>query len=70
MKSTEANRARTAAESEPAASADPRADQRRIRPTMPIRDLDEYVKFLAEVEAVFGPIRQPRRISRGGRFLL
>jgi hypothetical protein len=48
----------------------PASDQRRIRPTQPIVDLAEFVAFLGDFEAMFGPIRKPRRIARGSRYLL
>ncbi len=49
---------------------DSQADQRRIRPTRPIQDLSEFLAFLEEFEALFGPTAKPRRAACGGRFLL
>jgi hypothetical protein len=45
-------------------------DQARVRPAAPVRDLDEFLRFLAWIEAVFGPIRRPVRVTTGDRFLL
>jgi hypothetical protein len=69
VKSKRAERAAAVLNSEIEA-ADPRADQRRIRPDRPITDLNEFLAFLDELEMVFGPTRKPRRITRGSRFLL
>jgi hypothetical protein len=46
------------------------ADQSRLRPQTAVRDLDEFLEFLARVEAIFGPIRRARRPTTGERFLL
>jgi hypothetical protein len=43
------------------------AEQRRLRPGRPIRRLDEFLAFLAELEALFGPIEKPARIPDGGK---
>jgi len=45
-------------------------DQRVLRRPARVRDLDEFLEFLVEVEAVFGPIERPRELTTGGRFLL
>jgi hypothetical protein len=46
------------------------SDQAKLRPERPVRDLDEFLEFLANIEAVFGPIERPARISTGAHFLL
>lgn len=46
------------------------ADQRRIREQRPVRDLDEFLGFLAKLEGVCGPLEKPARINRGTIFLL
>jgi len=46
------------------------ADQAALRPRPPVRDLDEFLQFLASIEAVFGPIERPTRIATGEHFLL
>ena len=45
-------------------------DQARVRPAAPVRDLDEFLRFLAWIEEVFGPIQRPVRVTTGDRFLL
>ena len=45
-------------------------DQARLRPQEPVRDLDEFLEFLARLEVLFGPIAQKRPLARGSRFLL
>jgi len=45
-------------------------DQSELRPSFPVRDLDEFLEFLAQLEAVFGPIDAPRVLTTGDRFLL
>ena len=40
-------------------------DQRRIRRQKPARDLDEFLGFLAKLEAIFGPVKKPAQINRG-----
>ncbi|MCW5890719.1 MAG: hypothetical protein KIT14_09215 [bacterium] len=45
-------------------------DQRTLRPDPPVRSLEEFVAFLAEVEAVVGPDRRPRPPTVGDRFRL
>jgi hypothetical protein len=45
-------------------------DQTRLRPLREVRSLDEYLDFLAQLEAVFGPVARPRELTTGERFLL
>lgn len=45
-------------------------DGRRLRPDAPVRSLEELVRFLGDLEAVFGPDDRPRRPTTGDRFLL
>jgi len=45
-------------------------DQRRLRGPERVRDLDEFLEFLAELEAVFGPLERRRELTVGDRFLL
>ncbi len=45
-------------------------DQGRLRPTSPVRTLDEFLQFLAWMEAAFGPIARPATVTSGSRFLL
>jgi hypothetical protein len=45
------------------------ADQSRIRSPR-IRDLDEFIEFLARLEDLFGPMARPREITTGEWFLL
>ena len=45
-------------------------DQTRLRKPEPIRDLDEFLEFLAELEAVFGPLERRRELTVGDHFLL
>ena len=45
-------------------------DQRVLRPVQPVRELDEFLEFLAHLEAVFGVLERPREITTGDRFLL
>ncbi|MGH7802827.1 MAG: hypothetical protein ACREQJ_00640 [Candidatus Binatia bacterium] len=54
----------------PASPSAANVDQRRLRPTEPIRRLSKFLEFLAEIEEIFGPITKTRRIAGGGRFLL
>jgi len=35
-----------------------------------VRSVEEFVEFLAALEAVFGPDERPRPPTVGGRFLL
>jgi hypothetical protein len=45
-------------------------DQRTLRPEPPVRSVEEFVAFLAQLEAVFGPDDRPRGPTIGDRFLL
>jgi len=45
-------------------------DQSELRPPLPVRDLDQFLEFLAQLEALFGPIEAPRVPTTGDRFLL
>lgn len=45
-------------------------DQRALRPDAPVRSLEEFVAFLAEVEAVVGRDARPRPATIGDRFRL
>ena len=45
-------------------------DQTVLRPPRPVRDLDEFLRFLAEIAALVGPIDTPRTPTTGDRFLL
>jgi hypothetical protein len=45
-------------------------DQTRLRKSEPIRDLDEFLEFLARLEAVFGPPERRQELTVGDRFLL
>src|SRR5262245_59432855 len=44
--------------------------QRVLRPDSPVRSLEEFVEFLAAVEAVGGSDDRPRKPMIGDRFLL
>ena len=44
--------------------------QENVRPQGPVRDLDEFLDFLARLRTVFGPDERLRRPIRGDRFLL
>jgi hypothetical protein len=46
------------------------ADQRTLRPDPLVRSIEEFVAFLAQVEAVVGTDDRPRRATTGERFLL
>ena len=41
------------------------ADQGRVRPLDPVRDLDEFLAFLAWIETAFGRTERPRRLTTG-----
>jgi hypothetical protein len=41
-----------------------------FRPDPPVRTVEEFVAFLAQLEAVFGPDDRPRQPIIGERFLL
>jgi len=45
-------------------------DQGLLRVPRKIKSLDEYLEFLAQIEALFGPIERPPRLSTGDHFLL
>jgi len=45
-------------------------DQRTLRPQPPVGSVQEFVAFLAQLEAVFGPDDRPRGPTLGDRFLL
>lgn len=45
------------------------ADQRTLRADPPVRSVEEFAQFLAEVEAVVGADTRPRPPTRG-RFVL
>lgn len=45
-------------------------DQRTLRPDPPVRGLEEFLRFLEEIEAVAGPIPHAARPIVGTRFLL
>jgi hypothetical protein len=45
-------------------------DQTRLRPEPPIRAVDDFLDFLARLEAVFGPLERPREPTTGDRFRL
>ena len=46
------------------------ADQRGLRIPQGVRDLDEFLLFLARLEALFGRIERPRDVTMGDHFLL
>ncbi len=45
-------------------------DQQVLRPQAPVRDLDEFLHFLAQIEEVFGPIERRAEFATGEHFLL
>jgi len=45
-------------------------DQASLRVPQRVRDLDEFLAFLAKLEAVFGPIARRRHVTTGDHFLL
>jgi hypothetical protein len=45
-------------------------DQSKLRPMKPLHSIDEFLAFLAQLEAVFGVIERPRVITKGDRFRL
>ncbi len=45
-------------------------DQSKLRPQTPVSDLDQFLEFLAQLEALCGPIEAPREHTTGDRFLL
>ena len=46
------------------------ASQTKLRPSVPVRDVDEFVEFLRRMRALFGSDDRPRRLTTGDRFLL
>jgi hypothetical protein len=44
-------------------------DQTRLRKPEPIRDLDEFIEFLTDLEAVFGPPKRRQELTVGDHFL-
>jgi hypothetical protein len=45
-------------------------DQTQLRPAVPLRSIDEFVSFLAQLEDLFGPIERARIPTTGERFEL
>lgn len=45
-------------------------DQRRLRPVVPPRSIDEFVAFLAQLEELFGPVEDVRAPTTGKHFEL
>ena len=45
-------------------------DQTQLRGLTRASDLDEFLEFLADLEAVFGPLHRRRELTTGERFLL
>jgi hypothetical protein len=45
-------------------------DQTMLRPPERVRDVEEFLEFLARLEEVFGPLGHPRPLTTGRRFLL
>ena len=45
-------------------------DQTRLRVREPVKDLDEFLEFLARLEGMFGSTERPRQITTGDHFLL
>jgi len=41
-----------------------------LRAPEAVRDLDAFLEFLAQLEAVFGPTERTRQLTTGDRFLL
>lgn len=50
--------------------AGPVPDLRTLPPNLPVTSIEEFVTFLEELEAVFGPDDRPRPPTIGDRFLL
>ena len=46
------------------------ADQTHLRGRERVTTLDQFLEFLSQLEAVFGPLARPREPSTGNRFLL
>ena len=51
-------------------SGEPIPHQRTVRPEAPIESLEHFVRFLEEIEEIFGPILRRERPNTGERFLL
>lgn len=45
-------------------------EQEELRPTRPVRSVEEFLRFLAEVEELFGPVEKPPGGIGGDRFVL
>ena len=45
-------------------------DQTTLRRPKRVRDLDEFLEFLERVDAVFGPVKWKRDVTRGDHFRL
>ncbi len=45
-------------------------DQTQLRPALPLRSIDEFVAFLAQIEDFFGPIEPVHVPTTGKRFKL
>ena len=45
-------------------------DQTQLRPAVPLRSIDEFLAFLAQLEDIFGPIEGARVPTTGKRFEL
>jgi len=52
------------------ARGEPIPHQRTVRPEEPAHDLAALVRFLEEIEEIFGPIARRERPNAGDRFLL
>ena len=46
------------------------ADQTQLRPAVPLRSIDEYVAFLAQLEDFFGPVDRVQVPTTGKHFEL
>ena len=45
-------------------------DQMQLRPVAPLRSIDEFVSFLAQLEELFGPMQRARALTTGESFEL
>jgi len=45
-------------------------DQTTLRRPKRVHDLDEFLEFLERVDAVFGPVKRKRDVTRGDHFRL
>jgi hypothetical protein len=45
-------------------------DQRRLRPPEPVQNVEAFLDFLDQIEAVLGPLEQSRPPTTGNRFRL